>query len=774
LRAFVLLAALFLMLTWSLPAAPVAAEPVQGHLPVWKEGFAWSYEVDHDVDYDIGGLIQVNHIEENWTRTVYKVLDVGGEKMYKVWESRRGKLEGTVEYGFPISVEADAFGSGFTMIRASDMAIVNESFNLTFSGDLPFGLGMFTGGFDNTTTYDPPLPMLSFPIPSSQWRVRSTINTSTEFFILSPQPYSEWYNTSEVLDLNVTATGPDPLTVPAGTYDSFYVQETGTRSNTTDSWPISRKWYYADEALNTVRTFEEHELVWTDAVYTPPNSPPTGPASTIELDTDEDTPIEIDLSSHFTDPDEDELSFNLALMGPSAVNASLSGTGAVRTLTPEGNWSGDLELQANATDPFGQSATGRFLVRVAPVNDPPHVVWEPFDLAIDEDTTFWAAHDLAAVFDDVDGDTLSLSANSTAGVLAFMNGTAVDLVPENDWTGRATITLTAEDPAGLTVETTFQLMVGEVNDAPSIVDSGGPARIHEASEGTFWVEVVDTDSTELDYAWTVEGAVAIGVSGPSFTYVPGDLTVASVVVRVVVSDDWNDQAEATWEVAILDSPVIVSSGPPSPVTAEVGDTVEFLIEVEDADTEDPSIRWTWNGDLVGTGEELPLMFGTRDVGEGHLLVVVDDGVGNDSVEWTVTVTVPNLPPTVSIRSDSDGDHIEEGTTLTLLAEVEDEDVENLTVRWSVDGSPAGSGLEFTYSAPGSRVGDSVVFQVSVDDGEHRVTDTVSFDLISQKDPTNGPGPEFPWGTVFAIAVVLIVVGILAVTAYLRTRPGRQG
>jgi hypothetical protein len=210
------------------------------------------------------------------------------------------------------------------------------------------------------------------------------------------------------------------------------------------------------------------------------------------------------------------------------------------------------------------------------------------------------------------------------------------------------------------------------------------------------------------------------------------------------------------------------------VEAEVGDTVTFIIDVEDADTEEPSVRWTWNGELIGTGEELPMMFGARDVGEGKLVVEVEDGVGNDSAEWAVTVTVPNLPPTVSIRTDGGYESIVAGTQLNLVAVVEDEDVDNLTVRWSVDGSLAGTGLEYTYYAPESRVGDTVLMQVSVYDGEHTATDSISYNIITQKAPDNPPGPEVPWGTVFAIAVVLVIVVILAVTAYLRTRPGHQG
>ena len=760
--------AILLVLTWTTPAAPAAAEQTQGHLPVWEESFGWSYQVDHDVDYDIGGFIQINHIKENWTRTLYKVLDVDGEKQYKVWENRRGTMRGTVTYGLTVPVTATASGSGWTYIRALDMAVINQSFNLVFTGDLPYGAGKFTGGYDNFTTYDPPMPMLEFPIPSTGWSVASTVNITTEFFVVAPIQNRTWYNTSELWDLNVTATGPASMTVPAGTYDAFTIHETGTRSNATDSWPVDRKWYYADVAMNVIRTFEGHELVWTDAVYTPPNLPPVGPTGTIELATEEDVPLVIDLAQYFSDPDGDALSFGLELVGASGGNASLVGSGGARTLTPAANWSGVLDLQARATDPFGQAATGTIVVTVAAVNDPPRVVWEPHDLATEEDTPIRAAHDVAEVFDDVDGDTLTLSANSTEGVTVFMNGTTVDLLPDLDWTGRATITLVAVDPPGEEAKVTFDLLVGEVNDPPNVVNSGGPARIHETESGVFWVEVVDMDSDDLDFTWSVDGRFVAGVEGPTFTYAPGDLTVSSVTVAVTVEDEWNAKATMSWDVVIMDSPWIVSAGPSSPVAAMVGDTVTFSIEVQDADTPEPTIGWTWNGVLVGSGEELPMMFGARDEGMGTLRVVVDDGIGNDSAEWTVTVTVPNQPPTVHIESPENGTKVALGETLTFKAVVEDEDVDNVTVRWSVDGSPVGTGVEFVFTP--TRTGQLII-GVSVSDGEYTVSDTSNIE-VERPEPTNHGNP-FPWGTLL-IALVLAAVIILVLVVLLLKRMPKPG
>jgi hypothetical protein len=541
---------------------PVDAEGTAGHLPVWVEGFTWSYYVDHDVDYYID-TIHIDHISENWTRTHYKTIDVAGKPHYQIWEERRGLLHGTIQYIVPISITATAFGSGWTFIRASDMALVNQSFNLTFSGDLPLGQGKFTGGFNNFTTFDPPLPMMEFPITSVASNFVSTVNTTTLFFILQPSQYAGayWYNTSEVWDIDITATGTTPMTVPAGTYDAYQVHEVGTRYNTTDSWPVNRTWYYADDAVNAIRTFESHELVWTDAYYTPPNLPPVGPDGPVELVTDEDTPLDIDMSTYFSDPDGDDLNYHVDLMGDSVVNATLDRKGTVWTVSPKANWSGRVDIWASVKDPFQSEAASEFVVRVLPVNDGPYVAWEPHDVATEEDTPIMRAHDLAQVFADIDGDQLAFYVNSTEGVVVFRNGTTIDLLPGLDWTGRATITMTATDPSGEEATTSFDLLVGEVNDDPTIVSSGGPARIHEVEEGEFWVVVVDMDSPVLEYAWYVDGFEVGGESGDTFSYAPGDLTVSRVTVSVTVKDDWNAQATVSWNVTILDSPWIVSVGP---------------------------------------------------------------------------------------------------------------------------------------------------------------------------------------------------------------------
>jgi hypothetical protein len=341
-----------------------------------------------------------------------------------------------------------------------------------------------------------------------------------------------------------------------------------------------------------------------------------------------------------------------------------------------------------------------------------------------------------------------------------------------DWTGISTVNVTAKDPSGEEVTTTFSVMVGAVNDAPTIVGSGGPALVHEASEATFWVEVEDRDSTEISYRWLVDGVPVPGEYGDSFSFAPGDLLIRQVMITAEAEDDWGAKASLDWNVGILDSPRIVSTSPVSPFEGAVGTFIEFIVEVEDADTPQPSVTWTWNGDLVGNKAQLLFPLSIDEVGANHMLVFVGDGIGNDSYEWTVDVYKPNLAPRANITSPLNGWTVERGETVSLSVDIlDDQEPNTIEVRWFVDGSPVGTGWETAYTAV--RVGELTI-QVNVFDGEHYATDSVSLKVRLPSDDDGGGivGGGSASGWLFLIVLGLGIAGLIAVVV-VRRRHGPQ-
>jgi hypothetical protein len=739
---------------------PVVAADDEGILPEWLEGFSWSYDLDADMNYKLFDIVTVEHIRDNLTRTVYKVMTVGDETLYKVWEEHRGTLSGEVEWQtFKIPVTAQMIGSGWSYIRANDMALINHSLNMTFmASNIPI-IGSFSGGLDNYTTYDPPMPLMKYPVSTQTWRTRTTVNTTSELFMLYPFPGQTWDNSSEYWDLNSTASTLKKHTVPAGTYDAYEVTETGTVTTMAGTSPVQRSWFYADAAAAAIETWDGYQLAFTDAWYKIPNKPPIGPMDVVEMTTDEDLPLEIDLSLYFTDPEGDQLTYSLELLPGSDVNATLEGAGASRTLSPAANWTGVLQLSAVARDPQLASATGRIDVNVRPVNDAPIVVLSPWDITTDEDVPIRANFDLVDVFFDVDGDELTYTVDTTESVTAMVNGTYIDIVPYSDWWGSASVAVTAKDPGGETAFVQFQLFVTAVNDPPVIVGQHGPGAVHEASNGTFEVDVVDIDDEDLEYEWFLDRTKLTVTAQPSYNFYPLEVTGYQVTLAVTVTDDWGDFATTEWLVTILRSPRITAISPPDPVEALVGDTVTFTVEVEDADTPVPEISWTWRGSIIGTGSRLDLTYETDDVGEWSLELEVSDGVGIDERTWTVTVLVPNEPPEVTIFSPLDGQSYEMGDTVPLECDVTDEDLASVDVNWTVDGTPVGTGevAEFLalYEGP-------VVIQVSVSDGEHRVTRTVTIEVHPPLKPhqQDEDNQLLAW-TFLIVLLVLLVAGLTA-------------
>jgi predicted small lipoprotein YifL len=190
------------------------------------------------------------------------------------------------------------------------------------------------------------------------------------------------------------------------------------------------------------------------------NSPPSAPAS-IELMTDEDTPVTRGIEA--TDLDGDELT--VTLTGPSHGTATVSGLQL--TYTPEPNYHGPDTIGATISDGTA-SVDVTINVTVVSVNDAP--VANPDSFACPEDTTLVISQASLVMNDtDVDGDTLTVTqvASSSNGV-AMISGSDVTFTPSPNFSGTATFDYTASDGTA-SATATVTITVNGVNDPPSTV-----------------------------------------------------------------------------------------------------------------------------------------------------------------------------------------------------------------------------------------------------------------------------------------------------------------
>ncbi|MCZ6617137.1 MAG: tandem-95 repeat protein, partial [Gammaproteobacteria bacterium] len=244
-----------------------------------------------------------------------------------------------------------------------------------------------------------------------------------------------------------------------------------------------------------------------------------------DVTTFEDAPdLALDLSSVFGDVDiatnGDSLTLSVeSFTGAVIETASMSGFDLYIALLPDQN--GAATVTVRATDSENLFVETTVDVTVTPVNDPPTVVAAASDITVDEDTG--SSTSLAGVFTDVDiatnGDVLTLTVTSFTGSVigtATMAGSTLNVTLLPDQNGSATVTVLATDSEGLFVDTTVNVMVDSVNDAPVVISPFADVETFE-----------DGPDLALDFAG-VFGDVDIATDGDMLTLSVGANTNAAL------------------------------------------------------------------------------------------------------------------------------------------------------------------------------------------------------------------------------------------------------
>ncbi|HXV07901.1 MAG TPA: putative Ig domain-containing protein [Burkholderiales bacterium] len=407
--------------------------------------------------------------------------------------------------------------------------------------------------------------------------------------------------------------------------------------------------------------------------------------------------------------------------------------------TPANGDVGSVSITVTATD--GQySAFTEVTIGVANVNDDPTVINPMDDVSVTEDSD--VAIDVSSVFGDVDlGDILSVSADTPAW-LTYTNGELWG-TPGNGDVGTHSVTLTATDLAGGTVQHTFSVTVENVNDAPSVVNSVGDRSVNEDS-----AIAVDVGNVFGDI--DLGDSLSVSVSAPSWlTYsngvlsgTPGNAEVGTHVVTLTATDVAGESVQEAFSITVLnlnDAPTVqneignwvidedsaFSMTIPADVFADVdaGDSLTVsLTGVPAWLTYDPATR-------VLSG-----MPGNADVGSYTLTLVADDGEATAEESFSITVANTNDAPTREVEMADqvadEGSPVNFSLPAGMFADV-DGDVLTLTASMA-DGTELPSWLSFdaangTFSGtPGWDDAGTLSITVTASDGSASASDT--FDL----------------------------------------------
>ncbi len=243
----------------------------------------------------------------------------------------------------------------------------------------------------------------------------------------------------------------------------------------------------------------------------------------------------VDASSYFAEPDGETLAYSATSSNPAVATVSVSGT----VVSVAAAAKGGAVVIVTATDPGGLAATQSFQVTVpnrAPVAGNPIADIEVF-------VGDAAEVDASGHFSDPDGDPLAYGATTSDPAVAAVSVSGSTVSVEALSQGRATVTVTATDPEGLSVASSFEV-TSTHRDREVLV------ALYNATDGPNW-----RDNTN----WLTDK--------PLGEWYGVDTDASGRVVRLDLAGEWNS-----------DDGEYVSHGLSGPIPPELGDlgNLEYL------------------------------------------------------------------------------------------------------------------------------------------------------------------------------------------------------
>ena len=542
---------------------------------------------------------------------------------------------------------------------------------------------------------DPPFPSMDVP------QIGEIID-STWSLVLSDGPIAEWtvvYSAGDIDDLLFCdRTSRESIT------DSVYYSITNP-NNTAD--PVSAP------ALLEVTIFNVND------------SPTIEPISS--QTTDEDSNFSLPI--FFEDPDNDlTLSSSSTEQDNIAITfASVTDTSADMLISLSPNFYGDALISVAVQEDGGDTllVSSDFYLTVSNVNDPPVVMVS--DQATVEDNEF----EMLLGASDVDGTvdfTFAASVEVNPGLISVsVVGDTLIIVPAENQTGQATISVIASDGEEYSEPVTFNFTVQNINDPPAIAIIDSQA-VEEDATLVMEIQSVDIDSELLIYsAMCSEEDIIVSFLENILTIAPSQNWNGTATIQIQVSDGEMFDAE---EFQITVNPIN-----DAPVLSEIA-AVEFdedgstaiILSAEDVDfvsldfeaTSTENITSAVVGNIVMFSGN-PDFYGTDTV----IISVFDNENANDFQEVTINVLPMNDAP---VLEPIDLQTVNEDSTLVIYLSASDVDNSDLVfVATTEEENITTSILENVLTiAPAQNWNGSAIITVSVNDQVGRLVDEETF------------------------------------------------
>ncbi len=274
-----------------------------------------------------------------------------------------------------------------------------------------------------------------------------------------------------------------------------------------------------------------------------------------------------------------------------------------------------------------------------------------------------------------DLEDMSLYAYGNSHITITLDGLNATIIPQADWNGTETITFTVNCPdTRVSATDNIVITIDPVNDAPLIDLPFSFTTLEDEPitvDFTPFVGDIDSPFSSFSVSCTPNENVNITANGLIVTMTPSPNWNGTQALEFILSDSVAvtrgsnvskkvSRAIATDIVYLVATPVndplqILSFLPADTViTAHVGDTLSFIVDVFDYDNTNFSYLWELNGfNQHNPSDSLRLIFSNS--GQYVVRITVGDGVFSSIITWHVNVTLgvndPEIPGVTLLRQN---------------------------------------------------------------------------------------------------------------------------
>ena len=278
------------------------------------------------------------------------------------------------------------------------------------------------------------------------------------------------------------------------------------------------------------------------------------------------SPYQVDVAAYFSDPDGDSLTF--AAESSDQKVATVSTAGSTLSVTPIAK--GTATITVSATDPHNLSASQQFQVAVE--NRAPAALGAiPAPPPLDPGASPYQV-DVAAYFNDPDGDPLTFAAESSDQDVATVStaGSTLSVTPIAK--GTATITVSATDPHNLSASQQFQVTVenrapaahGAIPAPPPLAAGASPYQVDVAAYFS------DPDGDPLTYAAESSDQIVATVSTAGSTLSVTPAARGTAIITVSATDPHNLSASQQFQVTVENRAPTAHGVIPAPPPLDAG------------------------------------------------------------------------------------------------------------------------------------------------------------------------------------------------------------